>query len=184
MTGPTVAEKRLLMLEQVHKDLAIEYGAVKARAEAAEKELFALQTQNAIAKGDIELLRSELTLANARAEAAEKALHELTEPISDAGHTTADGLRHEMGQLRARAEAAEKQLQNRGLALEGAEEECAQLVARAEAAEKLLRRLVDACGYVRPINGDVCMEKVTDMRNAMKFIEAVEAARVALEAKP
>lgn len=37
-----------------------------------------------------------------RADTAEAALRELTEPISDAGQTTADGLRHEIEQLRAR----------------------------------------------------------------------------------
>lgn len=60
-----------------YTDLLAERDTWKARAEAAEKELFALQTQNAIAKGDIELLRSELTLANARAEAAEKRIADL-----------------------------------------------------------------------------------------------------------
>lgn len=58
----------------------------------------------------MEPVAERLLALKARAEAAEKALHELTEPISDAGHTTADGLRHEMGQLRAALEAAEKRI--------------------------------------------------------------------------
>jgi chromosome segregation ATPase len=58
----------------------------------------------------MEPVAERLLALKARAEAAEKALHELTEPISDAGHTTADGLRHELQQVRARAEAAEKRV--------------------------------------------------------------------------
>jgi hypothetical protein len=51
---------------------------------------------------------------DARAEAAEKALHELTEPISDAGHTTADGFRHELAECRKERDMLKAALERRG----------------------------------------------------------------------
>src|SRR5262245_44888625 len=44
-----------------------------------------------------------------------------------------------------------------------------------------LKRLIDACSCVRPLSGEVAMDTVKQMRQAMAFMEAFEAARAALK---
>jgi len=101
----------------------------------------------------VRALQKDRAEATARAEAAEKALHELTEPISDAGHTTADGLRHEMGQLRARAEAAEWKWSYACKCTDAAEKRADDLEARAEAAEEDAARLRGS--IEKMLNGEI-----------------------------
>lgn len=56
----------------------------------------------------------------------------------------------------------------------------ARLIAAAPEMLAALKALTEACGNVRPISGDVSMETVKDMRQAMNFVEAVEVARAAI----
>jgi hypothetical protein len=63
-----------------------------------------------MSRHDEDLLSAEVKRWRERAEKAEADLRELTEPISDAGHTVADGLRAEIEQWRGLAERRGKAL--------------------------------------------------------------------------
>lgn len=90
-------------------------------------------------------------------------------------------------EARERAEELTKQLENRGLALEGAEEENAVLHARAEAAERALLNRIHECGQLsdetlRLRDALAALLELHDTLIGGRYPEAINA-RAALEAK-